>query len=139
MKLLVIRAEEGEIKDRQIMEGELNSILKNVILKTLEIWDPVKSDLIIVRHKQEITIRLPITREQYEMYSQFNLKRKGDSASFEIPVYLISFENQWIDDNIVDSKVFIVSPYIDDYVAEKIVELAKNVTSQEEAEEETEE
>jgi len=95
--------------------------------------------LIIVRHKQEITIRLPITREQYEMYSQFNLKRKGDSASFEIPVYLISFENQWIDDNIVDSKVFIVSPYIDDYVAEKIVELAKNVTSQEEAEEETEE
>ncbi|MCS7112111.1 MAG: DUF2286 domain-containing protein [Ignisphaera sp.] len=139
MKLLIIRAENGEIKDKQIAEGDFNNVLKNVILKTLELWDPVKSDLIIVRHKQEIIVKLPIKRGQYETYSQFNLKRKGDSASFEIPVYLISFENQWIDDNIIDSKVFVVSPYVDDYVTDKIVELAKNVTSQKEEDEETEE
>lgn len=139
MKLLIVRAEDGEVKDKQIAEGDFNTILKNVILKTLELWDPTKSDLIIVRHKQEISVKLPITKEQYDIYSQFNLKRRGDAASFEIPVYLISFENQWVDDNIIDSKVFVVSPYVDDYVTEKIMELAKNITSQEEISEETEE
>uniref|UniRef100_A0A7C5TKD7 DUF2286 domain-containing protein n=1 Tax=Ignisphaera aggregans TaxID=334771 RepID=A0A7C5TKD7_9CREN len=139
MKLLIIRAENGEIKDKQVTEGEFNAVLKNVVIKALELWDPSKSDLITVKHKQEIMVKLPITREQYEIYAQFNLRRKGDSAFFEIPVYLISFENQWIDDNIMDSKVFIVSPYIDEYVSEKIVELAKNITSQEEVEEEIEE
>lgn len=139
MKLLIVRAEEGEVKDSQIVEGELNNTLKNVVIKTLELWDPIKSDLIIVRHRHEITVKLPIKREQYEAYLQFNLRRKGDTATFEVPVYLVSFENQWIGENIVDSKVFVVSPYIDDYVAEKVIELAKNITSQKEVVDETEE
>lgn len=131
MKILILRAEYGEIKEKMISEGDFNKILKEVIIRTLDLWDPNKSDLIVVRHSQEITIKLPIKKEQYDLYSQFNLRRKGDYASFDVPLYLVSFENQWIDNNIIDSKVFVVSPYIDDYVSERIEELAINITSPE--------
>jgi len=131
LKILILRAEYGEIKEKMISEGDFNKILKEVIIRTLDLWDPNKSDLIVVRHSQEITIKLPIKKEQYDLYSQFNLRRKGDYASFDVPLYLVSFENQWIDNNIIDSKVFVVSPYIDDYVSERIEELAINITSPE--------
>ena len=136
MKVTIMRAELGEIKEKILVEGDLNKVLKDVVLKALELWDPQKSDLIIMRHKQEISVKLPISKEQYELYSQYNLKRKGDYASFEIPVYLISFENEWINDSVFDSKIFIVAPYIDNYSMEKLEELAKNITTPEEEEKE---
>ncbi len=135
MKILILRAEYGKIKEKTISEGDFDKILKEVIIKTLDLWDPNKSDLIVVRHSQEVSIKLPIKKEQYDLYSQFNLKRKGDYASFDVPLHLISFENQWIDNNIVDLRIFVVSPYIDDYVSEKIEELAINITSPEGAKE----
>lgn len=136
LKILILRSELGEIKERSIVEGELNSVLKDVVIKALNIWEPQKSDLIVMKHKHEINIKLPIKKEQYDLYSQLNLRRKGDVATIEVLVYLVSFENQWIDNNIVDSKVFIVAPYIDEFISEKIEELAKGITSPEQREEE---
>lgn len=139
MKVIIIRSEEGEIKDRQLADGELEQILKDVVIKALSFWDPQRSDLVVVKHKHEVSIPLPITKEQYNLYSRFNLRRLGDKAVFEIPVYVVSFENEWIEDSIRDSKVFVVAPYIDEAIANNILELAKNITSTEEEEEEFEE
>ncbi|MEM4502701.1 MAG: DUF2286 domain-containing protein [Ignisphaera sp.] len=136
MKILIIRSEEGVIKEHQIVEGTLDKSLKETVIKALELWNPQKSDLVVVRHKHEVNVNLPITKEQYELYSQFNLKRFGDKAVFEIPIYIISFENEWIEDQIRDSKVFVVAPYIDEVTSSKVLELAKNITSEEESEEE---
>ncbi|MCI4438174.1 MAG: DUF2286 domain-containing protein [Ignisphaera sp.] len=139
MKILILRAELGVVKEKNIIEGELEKALKDTVIKALELWDPRKSDLIVMRHKQEIKVKLPITREQYEKYSQFNLKRKGDYASFDLPLFLISYDNEWREENIVDSGIFIVAPYIDDYCASEVEELAKRITSPEKAAEEEEE
>lgn len=138
MKLMVIRSEEGEIKDQRIVEGELEQILKDVVVRSLELWDPQRSDLVVIRHKHEVSLKLPLKREQYELYSRFNLKRVGDKAVFEMPIYVVSYENEWIEDNIRDSKVFIVAPYIDEETANNIIELAKSITSSEEEEVEEE-
>uniref|UniRef100_A0A7C2ZNW1 DUF2286 domain-containing protein n=1 Tax=Ignisphaera aggregans TaxID=334771 RepID=A0A7C2ZNW1_9CREN len=141
MKVLVIRAEEGELKEKQLADGDLEKILKDVIVKALNLWEPRKSDLVVVKHKHEVKLPLPLKKDQYELYSQFNLRRVGDSAVFEIPVYVISYENEWAGDTIRDSKVFIVTPYIDESTSANIVELAKSITSpmQEEEVEEFEE
>jgi Uncharacterized protein conserved in archaea len=136
VKVAVMRAELGEIKEKNLVEGDFNKVLKDVVVKALGLWDPQKSDLIIMKHRQEINVKLPISKEQYELYSQYNLRRKGDYATFEIPVYLISFENEWVDDSIFDSKVFVVAPYIDDYCTEKVEELAKSITTPEKEEKE---
>jgi len=138
LKILIIRSEDGEVKEQRIIEGTLDKSLKDTVIKALELWNPQKSDLVVVKHKHEVNVNLPITKEQYELYSQFNLKRFGDRAVFELPIYIISFENEWVEDQIRDSKVFVVAPYVDEATSSKVLELAKNITS-EEAEEEIEE
>lgn len=136
MKILIVQAEEGQVKDRQVVEGSLENILKDVVVKALNLWNPHRSDLVVVKHKHEVSLQLPLKREQYEMYSQFNLKRVGDKAVFEIPIYVVSYENEWVEDSIRDSKVFVVAPYVDNTTASNIIELAKSITSPEEVEEE---
>jgi len=139
LKILVLRAELGEIKEKNVVEGDFNNVLKDVVMKALSLWEPQKSDLIVVKHRHEINIKLPIKKEQYDLYSQLNLRRKGDVATIEVLIYLVSFENQWIDNDIIDSKVFLVAPYIDDFISEKIEDLAKGITSPERKEEEEKE
>lgn len=141
MKILIIRAEEGDIKDKQFIEGELEQVLKEVVVKALNLWNPQHSDLVVVKHKHEVGLPLPLKKEQYDMYARFNLRRIGDKAVFEIPIYVVSYENEWVEDSIRDSKVFVVAPYVDEATTSNIIELAKSITSaeEEEVEEELEE
>jgi len=139
MKILILRAEYGEVKEKNVVEGEISTVLKDVVKKALELWDPKKSDLIVVRHSHEMQVKLPISKEQYLLYSKFNLRRQGDKAIFEIPLYVISFENQWMEEELVDSKVFIVAPYIDNYTEQELEKLAQSITLGKEKEEGSEE
>ena len=139
MKILILRAEYGEVKEKNVVEGEISTVLKDVVKKALELWDPKKSDLIVVRHSHEMQVKLPISKEQYLLYSKFNLRRQGDKAIFEIPLYVISFENQWMGEELVDSKVFIVAPYIDNYTEQELEKLAQSITLGKEKEEGSEE
>ncbi len=129
MKVLVLRAEYGEIKEKSIVEGDMPVTLKEIVKKALELWDPRRSDLIVVRHSHEIQVKLPISKEQYMLYSKFNLRRQGDRAVFEIPLYVVSFENQWVGEDLVDARVFIVAPYIDSYTEQELEKLARTITS----------
>lgn len=139
MKVLIARAEHGKVVEKLVVEDDLEKALKDTVIKVLQLWNPKDSDLIIMRHKQEVVVKLPISREQYEAYSQYNLRRKGDAAVFEVPLYLISYENRWVNDDVVDSKVYVVSPYVDEVAARKVLELAENVTAPLEQKEEEEE
>jgi len=139
MRILILRAEYGEVKEKNVVEGEISSILKDVVKKALELWDPKKSDLIVMRHSHEMQVKLPISKEQYLLYSKFNLRRQGDKAVFEIPLYVISFENQWMGEELIDSKVFIVAPYVDDYTEQELKRLAQSITLGKEKEESNEE
>lgn len=139
MRILILRAEYGEVKEKNVVEGEISSILKDVVKKALELWDPKKSDLIVMRHSHEMQVKLPISKEQYLLYSKFNLRRQGDKAVFEIPLYVISFENQWMGEELIDSKVFIVAPYVDDYTEQELERLAQSITLGKEKEESNEE
>ena len=130
MKIIVIRAEYGDIKEKYVVEGDVHHVLKDVVSKALTFWDPRKSDLIVVRHSHDLQVRLPISKEQYMLYSKFNLRRQGDKAVFELPLYVVSFENQWIGEDLVDSKVFIVAPYLDEYTEQELIKLAQSITSQ---------
>lgn len=139
MKVLILRAEYGEVKEKNVIEGEVSEILKDVVKKALELWDPKKSDLIVVRHSHEMQVKLPISKEQYLLYSKFNLRRQGDKAVFEIPLYVVSFENQWMGEELVDSRVFIVAPYVDNYTEQELERLAQSITLGREKEESSEE
>ncbi len=130
MKILIIRAEYGEIKEKKVVEGEPAKVLKEVVAKALEMWNPSQSDLVVVRHTHEVRVKLPLSKEQYQLYSRYNLRKVGsDMAAFDVPLYVVSYENRWVGEDLVDSRVFIVAPYLDDNVASTIEELAKSITS----------
>ncbi len=129
MRMLVVRAENGKIVETTTYEGDLKKVLKEVISKALELWDPEKSDLVVMRHNQDINVKLPITPQQFERYSQFNLRRAGNVAIFTVPVYVISFENEWSGESLRDTKVFVVAPYVDEIVESAVKQLAVEITS----------
>lgn len=116
-EVLIIRAEEGKVKESKIVKGEINSILKEIVRKTTELWDPDKSDFVVIRDKYEVSLKLPLTREQYEKYSKYNLRRTSDGyAVFDIPVYVVSYDNEWQGDDYYDRRIYLISLYINEDV-----------------------
>jgi len=135
---LVVRVEEGKIVEKKVIPKKLDIALREIILGVLNEWNPETSDLLVIRHRQEFTVRLPLSKEQYLKYSKFNLRRVENIAVFEVPLYVISFENKSIDDKLQDTKVYIVAPYIDDFVSDQIAKLGIDITTAVEEEEEAE-
>ncbi|HIQ02830.1 MAG TPA: DUF2286 domain-containing protein [Desulfurococcales archaeon] len=116
-EVLIIHAEEGKVKESKIVKGEINSILKEIVKKTTELWDPDKSDFVVIRDKYEVSLKLPLTREQYEKYSKYNLRRTSDGyAVFDIPVYVVSYDNEWQGDDYYDRRIYLISLYINEDV-----------------------
>jgi len=135
---LVVRVEEGKIVEKKVVPKKLDTTLREVILGVLNEWNPETSDLLVIRHRQEFTVRLPLSKEQYLKYSKYNLRRVENMAVFEVPLYVISFENKNIDDKLQDTKVYIVAPYIDDFISDQIAKLGIDITTATEEEEEAE-
>ncbi|MEJ5293563.1 MAG: DUF2286 domain-containing protein, partial [Candidatus Methanosuratincola sp.] len=61
------------------------------------------------------------------------------SVMFNVPVYVISFDNEWQEEDYVDKEVIVVAPVVDQKVEEIITELAIEATKPRETEEEPEE
>ncbi|RLE50926.1 MAG: DUF2286 domain-containing protein [Candidatus Methanomethylicota archaeon] len=131
-KVLVIISERGKASITEEVEGELHEVVKQAARKALELWDLTKSDFIIIRDKYPVELKLPITKEEYELYSKYNLRRSGPGvATFDLPLYIISYDNEWIENNYKDYKVIVVVPKVGDKIAEELVNWAAEITLEE--------
>ena len=68
-KIAVIASENGKAKILEEHEGNISEIVRHIARKALEIWDNEKSDFIIIRDRYPVEINLPITKDEYEVYS----------------------------------------------------------------------
>ncbi len=128
--VVVIEVDRGTVKDKHIRKGKLEEIVKQVVVEVLELWKPEKSDLIVMRHEHDIEVNLPLTTDEYERYSKYNLRRSGqDKARFTVPLYVISYDNEWVGEDVVDNVIRIVAPYIDERVVKELEELGKSTTT----------
>ncbi len=127
-KVLVVRAEHGEIKESQVVEGDILQVVREIARQALEEWDPAASDYVIVKDKYEVSVKLPLTKEQFERYSKYGLRRGQGVASFDIPVYMVSFSNEWQGDSYRDKKIYLVTIYVDESVENEIKEFAAETT-----------
>lgn len=118
MKVLVVRAEEGRVAESEVVEGELEDVVKKVASKALEEWDPRVSDFIVIKEVREVTLSLPVPGHLVDMLKPFGLRRKGsDEAAFDLVVYTISFDNRLVSEeegSYIEKKIYLVTPYIDD-------------------------
>jgi len=128
--IVIFWSENGSIKSSEKVKGNLHEVVKEAVKKSLDFWDVDKSDLVVLKDIYPLSVKLPLTKEQYDRYSNYNLRRAGNEATFEIPVYLISYDNEWRGDSYVDHKVVIVAPRVDDFVEKAIQELAVSSTKE---------
>lgn len=131
MKLIVARSRMGEVEEVEVVEGGLGEVVRRVVLRALEMWNMEESDFIVMRDRYATSVKLPLTKEQYEEYSKYELRRLSSSeAEVRIPIYVISFNNEWRGDNYVDKEVFIVAPYISEAQLKEVEELASSATAE---------
>ncbi|QIW24306.1 DUF2286 domain-containing protein [Sulfolobus sp. S-194] len=129
MKVLVVKSENGQVSKKDIVDGELPQVLRNTATLALKEWNENLSDFIIMKDMYEIHIPLPLKPQTYEMLKNYIKSRTKSEAIAEIPIFVISFDNEWVESDFKDKKVYVVSPYIDDKSENELLEYAKQVTS----------
>lgn len=130
-EILILNSERGKLVKSEVVKGKLEDVIKKVLIKVLYEWSPKKSDLIVMRHTHEIRVKLPLTKELYEKLSKYNLRRaSSNEAIAELPVFVVSYDNTWIDDDVYDNKVYLIAPYVNEEVKEELEELAIETTSE---------
>jgi len=131
LKIIVARSKQGKLEEVSIAEGELKTKVREVVEEALRLWDMETSDFIVMRDRYTMQVKLPLTKEQYEEYSKYDLRRlSGSEAEVRIPIYVISFNNEWRGEDYVDKEVYVVAPYVNEEQAEDIKELASNATAE---------
>jgi len=128
--IVILWSENGIIKSSEKVRGDLRKVVKEAVRRSVDFWDADKSDLVVLRDIYPMSVKLPLTKEQYDKYASYNLRRAGDEATFEVPVYFISYDNEWKGDSYVDHKMVVVAPRIDDFVEKALCELAESSTKE---------
>lgn len=139
MKILIIKSENGKITSEKVMDGEIGKVLREVAKEALEEWNELTSDFIIMHDMEEVRIPLPLKPDLYESIKNFLVGKDKKEAIAKIPVYVISYENEWKESDFQDKKVYVVSYYINDEIKKSIIEDATQITSEHKEIEEEEE
>jgi hypothetical protein len=139
-QFIIIRAKEGNLVSKAKAEGEMKEVVKKIVIEALNLWAVDNADFTVIRDPQyPVTAKAPITKEQYDLYSKYDLQRTTNgSVMFYVPVYIISFDNMYIEDNYLDKEVFVVAPVVDQIAEDIIAELAVESTKQDVTNEEDE-
>ncbi|RLG71372.1 MAG: hypothetical protein DRO23_12055 [Thermoprotei archaeon] len=129
-KILIIRGEHGNIIEEKVGETkDIFSKVKELASKALNLWEPEFSDFIIIKDQYEVSLKLPLTKDQVQRFMKYGIRRSPDGyAKFNIPVYIISYDSIWVENDYIDRKVYLVSIYVNDDVKEDLKRLVIETT-----------
>ncbi len=135
MRILVIRAEEGRIVEKEYVEGDLAEVAKKVAAKALEEWDPETSDFVVLRDQRDVEIPPELVNpKNFDVFREFNLRREkteeGTQAVITVPLYTISFDNISIgDEAFIEKKIYLIVPSVIEEIDVLFEQLAADITS----------
>lgn len=130
MKVIIALSDRGKLKELSIVEGTLRERLMEVVEKALKLWNLDSSDLIVMKDKCSVRVKLPLSREEYEEYLKYGLTRVSSTeARVKVPIYVVSFNNEWRGNDYIDNEVYIVAPYINQEEVEVVKDLASSTTA----------
>ncbi|MCI2414436.1 MAG: DUF2286 domain-containing protein [Candidatus Aramenus sp.] len=130
MKVIVLKSELGKITSERSVEGNIGEVVKQVAAEALKEWNEIASDFTIMKDVQEVRIPLPLKPDVYESLKSFLSGKDKTAAIARIPVYIISYDNAWKEDNYQDNRVYVVSYYVDENLKNELAEYAKQATSE---------
>jgi len=131
-EIVVIVIENGEVRKIEKKSGELEDVVKDIARKELEEWDVTSSDFVVLRDSYSLTLPLPLTKEQYEKLHKYGIKRRGNVAEVDLPIFEISREISFEgEEGPSAGRVIVVAPYVNDDVtrdiANQVTEALKGV------------
>ncbi len=128
---LVIHSMKGQVNQTKRVEGELKGILRKIVDEALEKWNFEESDFSVIKDEYPITLKPPLKREQVDLYMKYDLRRDaGGSATFTVPVYIISFDNVVQEESYLDNQVYVITPAVDEMVEKEVTEYARAITEE---------
>ncbi|MDI9619585.1 MAG: DUF2286 domain-containing protein [Candidatus Nezhaarchaeota archaeon] len=133
-KSVMIHSDRGTIKRVVEVDAPLLEAVKRTALEALQLWDPERSDFVVMKDSYTKTLKLPLKKEEYEAYSKFELRRGSKEAEVVIPIYITSFNNEWKEADYYDNEIFIVAPKLPDEDLEELKKRAMTATSEEQLE-----
>ncbi|MEM4576616.1 MAG: DUF2286 domain-containing protein [Candidatus Nezhaarchaeales archaeon] len=133
-KSILIHSERGNIKRVVEMDGPLHETVKKAALEALQMWNPETSDFVVMKDSYTKTLKLPLSKEDYDFYSKFELRRSSKEAEVVIPIYITSFNNEWRETDYYDNEIFIIAPKLPPEDLEELKKRAMIATSEEQLE-----
>ncbi len=130
MKTLVVKAVQGNIVSKHLEDKPYTQVVKDVVAAAVNEWNPEKSDLTVIRAKLEVEYKHPISPELYDKILELNLNayRQGDLVVVEVPLFVISYDNEWLGDTYHDKAIYVVAPYLDDNMINAVASYATDTT-----------
>ncbi|MET1101134.1 MAG: DUF2286 domain-containing protein [Pyrodictiaceae archaeon] len=130
-EVIVINTEDGKLLASEVRNvNEISVAVKDAAANALKRWSPDQSDFTIIRSYFEARYKLPLDPALYDKIMELGLElyREGDEVIVKVPVYTISYNNQWLGDTYHDKGVIVVSLYIDDEEKRQLEEYAIGIT-----------
>lgn len=133
-KSILIHSEKGNIKRIVEIDGPLHEAVKKAAFEALQLWNPETSDFVVMKDSYTKTLKLPLSKEDYDFYSKFELRRSSKEAEAIIPIYITSFNNEWRETDYYDNEIFIIAPKLPPEDLEELKKRAMIATSEEQLE-----
>lgn len=122
-EFVVIRQRRGMKPEIIKVRGKsLEAIVKKVALEAVREWDPRNSDLVITRDFHTVALDLPLSKEDFNRFRVYGLRRAGSKAFFDLPMYEISNDNDWQENRIDLRNIVIIAPYVNESVIKELLE-----------------
>jgi hypothetical protein len=133
---VIIYVENNNIAKKEVLKGDVSTVVKDLAKKLIEEWDPNASDFIILKDQYPVKLPLPLSKELMDKLSSFDIKRVGNEAEASLPVYEITYSNKWEEETFKAERLIVISPLINDEITTQITDAVINALNEESEESE---
>jgi len=132
----MIKYDPDEGIQRFVIENELEKVVKEkTAFAAREEWNPESGEFSVIRDFFEYEYPLPLKKDQYELFKNFDMRKEGKIVVVKVPYYVITFPKYPYEG--APQVVYLITPLFEDRV-EELMEFAKQISSEiNEAPEET--
>ncbi len=133
---IIVHIEKNKVSKKEIVKGNLISVVKEYAKKLIDEWDPETSDFIILRDNYTVTYKVPLKRDIADKVRRYGARRVGDKVEVLVPVFEITSSNRWVEGTFQADNFIVIMPYIDDEATNQVIDSIIRSLSSEEVESE---
>ena len=130
-KWLVVEAVRGRVAESRVVEGDMASVVKDVVREAVEKWDPTSgADFVVTRDDREWDLEGE-EREIVEWLEGLGVVEEIDGRRVaRIPFFLVSYDNKSFGDTYYEEYgIYIITLYIGEDYRVMVEEFAASITT----------